>query len=1357
MTLETIITKEPVIETPTARALAEEPKEYEARFTFHVNTHVTVADLADKWDRMLHNLEQRKSVTGLIYADTGYGKTSTAAALWQYAEARGIVAVPPFLWASMTDMLIAAYGWSRFRLETKRPDLVEALDRRYGALMQSGLSDLSARLARTKGVSIADAQKIVEGLSQEGQVSDVISASRLIDFLEFLTKMLCDAGYKGLLLLPDEFELFETTNSDIAKNFAQLKEFIFPLFQINDLPLGCVVVTYKKTQAQINQREPFMLARFNKPEGSLINLETVYGSTTDGRRFPEALWDKLSIQGRLSHAEQGAISPDVLNALGQFLAHPRSTSLLSGPRSVVAAFRRAALHFRSTGIPYSVFDFCADYLNSGIICYNQQEIEAAKAYASIMGQGVAKNSEMRKRIVQLLCVMPEGVPHEMFLAHGIPEEDRIEVVQALIGTYVITTTLGPTLAHYRPSEMGGDQMVEVLKTMRDRHNPGGPATLRAAVRGFVNHLIPTLLSRRIGAAQTGWSLPSSMDTDLEPVWTSGLSGTANEYFPDRTLSVHVGDVQHPNETGKYSHTDLHLRFILHTTAVTGPCCQVTERGMAFHLHVTHPFDTNQVPGSIRKLGDVFLPERVTPLLLLDMLDFFDAQNTKAKIAELKLDAQVKMLRTQILNELTNYIFSEGVKRDAVEQRPSLAQIPIGKDLIERALAIIIRERYPDYHAVAISHQWVNMVERYRQILVNQESLGIRRGDEPFRTANMEVPNLFAVSSHSTFRNTYYPNGVLRHLLRIDELDTDGRVLTIRIESSNNNKPVGVLFTLHPLEREILQCLEETPHTVPGRDTKAIKKADVYSAAEPKGYLADEVDQLIKVLTVRGLVAEEDHQGVTYLYLQKTEISMAELVQGLEELEMLDTAARNLGLIAELQSVHRPNHLRQRLDDPDTPNDEIAKDHLRRDLREAKQEFRVTVAQWLKKAFDNLINLDKSLGAQTIEIPKILDQATGNPTTEFSTVLFIDIRRSVLELYQKYNSQVSRLQGRVREAVTSEKANYEQEQSLSNAVTVVGRLTQYLAKFRGESDVLQSSQEAISANYAAYQKWRELARQIEEHRLILVDLADDDGVRALLSRLDNEQALIKAHLADRGQTPTQVLDAHEHFRNRIRQIITEFDEVASNREQKFLAYQGTIHDELKRVLTVTPQSVAYNRTDDEGVYSEVNQRAVNSLHDFCDGAIEAFNKVRISLLKPLEVFQVESQIRTEAQSLNEDVRMAKQQMLNLKKGIDVEHVQAHISEWVTQLRQARDSSAAIVERHERIMARLRSARDQLGTPAQILLREIEKGTHKDLTELIISLRGTTGSDFDSAGQIIQLLAELYQHNWINIQIDTTSGQ
>ena len=138
----------------------------------------------------------------------------------------------------------------------------------------------------------------------------------------------------------DEFELFANTNPDVAKNFAELKEFIFPIFQEDRLPIGCVVLTYRRTFSDIQLREPYFFARFNKPEGSLIDLEQTYGKIENDRSFAHELWEKLSIGCNLSNEEQKAVDPDVLFALGQFLGHQRTTQLISGPRSVVATFRQ---------------------------------------------------------------------------------------------------------------------------------------------------------------------------------------------------------------------------------------------------------------------------------------------------------------------------------------------------------------------------------------------------------------------------------------------------------------------------------------------------------------------------------------------------------------------------------------------------------------------------------------------------------------------------------------------------------------------------------------------------------------------------------------------------------------------------------------------------------------------------------------------------------------------------------------------------------------------------------------------------------------------------------------------------------
>ena len=128
MALDEIIQKRAVVDTPSATDLAARPDEWANRFQFHVSTHVAIADMTDKWDAILKNILRGRSATGLIHADTGYGKTSTAASFWYYAEQREIVTVPPFAWNSIADMLIATHGWVCHRLKVKRPDMIPDLE-----------------------------------------------------------------------------------------------------------------------------------------------------------------------------------------------------------------------------------------------------------------------------------------------------------------------------------------------------------------------------------------------------------------------------------------------------------------------------------------------------------------------------------------------------------------------------------------------------------------------------------------------------------------------------------------------------------------------------------------------------------------------------------------------------------------------------------------------------------------------------------------------------------------------------------------------------------------------------------------------------------------------------------------------------------------------------------------------------------------------------------------------------------------------------------------------------------------------------------------------------------------------------
>ena len=629
MALNEIIQKNVVVDTPSASDLAERPSEWANRFQFHVSTHVAIADMTDKWDAILKNILRGHSATGLIHADTGYGKTSTAVALWHYAENHEVVTVPPFAWNSIADMLTATHGWVCHRLKEKRPDLIPDLEQQYKKLIESSDEARARRISQEENVPLDHAKRVVQSLKAKGELTDSISANRLIDYLREATPTLLEADYKGLLILPDEFELFANTNPDIAKNFSELKDFIFPIFQEVNLPIGCVVLTYRRTFSEIQLRESYILARFNKPQGSLIDLEQAYGKISNDRSFAHELWEKLSVQCNLSSEEQNAIDPDVLFALGQFLGHQRTTQLISGPRSVVATLRRAAIHYTQTQQPYSIFDFCEDYISQGIICFNNQETDAVKAYTSILNQPIIGGDEAKQKVVKLLCICPDGVPDKLFKKYGISDEDRSAVVEGLLGSHVITKIVGPTLTHYKDDLQAGDALIELLKVLRNQYNPASAETHRTAVRSFANFILPEIFSQTVGASFTGWGGLKKMEGDIEPIYQTALLGTSLRYYPNRTLTVHVGTENFQEISGAYRESQLFTSFIFNTQQDKHipNTCDIHADKVCFHLNISEAIDKQEIPKDIGKLGDLFLPESVTPSLLLSMLDFFAKETT----------------------------------------------------------------------------------------------------------------------------------------------------------------------------------------------------------------------------------------------------------------------------------------------------------------------------------------------------------------------------------------------------------------------------------------------------------------------------------------------------------------------------------------------------------------------------------------------------------------------------------------------------------------------------------------------------------------------------------------------------------
>ena len=78
-----------------------------------------------------------------------------------------------------------------------------------------------------------------------------------------------------------------------------------------------------------------------------------------------------------------------------------------------------------------------------------------------------------------------------------------------------------------------------------------------------------------------------------------------------------------------------------------------------------PINPQEIPEDIGKLGELFLPESITPLLLLSILNFFDDELTQAIVQRENQETEVNFLKERILNELVRYFFSPEIKIEAI--------------------------------------------------------------------------------------------------------------------------------------------------------------------------------------------------------------------------------------------------------------------------------------------------------------------------------------------------------------------------------------------------------------------------------------------------------------------------------------------------------------------------------------------------------------------------------------------------------------------------------------------------------------------------------------------------------------------
>ncbi|MBC7343667.1 MAG: hypothetical protein H5U02_14685, partial [Clostridia bacterium] len=853
MPLKDIVRKDPIITTATVQAIRDNPVSCEERYGRHYATYVSIPEVRERWDRVIARLSAGRPVLGAVYGPYGYGKTGAAIELWSVSEDSEVVSTPPFMCTMANDILEAAHAWVMYRIKDRRPELLEELGEIYQDLRLRTNEEWVHEIAQAHGVSQDKARQILLSLQEQGGLRLDALPSNVLRYLRKATDIVLRAGFKGLLVIPDEFKLFAEFSSDSDANISRLTELVWGVLE-EDCPLGLVFFMPEDKFSEIRLKSGDITQRMGAHQ-VVLNLHQVYGAP-----FPKTLWEQMSRVFSLTVEERASITEEVLVALGQFCTR---TDFFNGPRSVVATFKRAALKYQDTGEPYNIFDFVKDY-TSGIIVFDGKESSTKGALSTLINLHEHEGLKA-ERAIQLLAAFPDGCPEQVAESYGL--KDQLDnITRKHLGDHVITQVLGPCLRVYRIGEEQ-DVIAENLRHFRKHFNPKDASIRRATLRAFWNFVLPTILHERKGSGIVGWTGYSEWPHtngigDFKEVLLVG--GPSKEY-PYRKVNLRVTIDQ------KYWDVDTHdvhlgISILLdpsegatHSVEFTGP------KECRIRLAVGRTIDMHQIPGDIARLRDIFLPRDVTPLLLLSICSFLDRNILRSQaIGEQDKRVARFMVETSITQRVIKELFSEELRSNSPYHN-----LPIGETFLEQLLAEVFAKMFPDY--VTLKAVPAQILERYLQALDGSAeptlSLAQKRGHLEITDTKSRIANKFGYTSHATFRETVRSQWVSL----MDLVDWQG---------AREDSKASIRLKLHPLEKKVLEELRASQYgtMVQGKKVKAIPMTSVYSQAAEMGYLEDEVDYIVRLLVARGYCGQIEIKGQKVLHESIRQHTASELLQ-----------------------------------------------------------------------------------------------------------------------------------------------------------------------------------------------------------------------------------------------------------------------------------------------------------------------------------------------------------------------------------------------------------------------------------------------------------------------------------------------
>jgi hypothetical protein len=1299
--LQAILEKEPVLSTVNADDLLQNAQRVEGDYQKHVATFVPMGDVDAFSARLIKRVVGARTPKGMIVAPYGYGKTSTLAFMWHECERQGLVAVPPFYCATLLDMLKATYGWIKFRLEHSQPGLVADLDEVYSKYTAATVEEMAKRYAQEHGIAQVIAINMLNDMLEDGSLVLELTPSNLLFFLDAAAALVVRAEFKGLAIFADEFQQYFSKGANLRRTVQGFREFVWGL-DTRANPLGVIFSVPTYAESVIQEQGKDILHRLKKDD-LYHHLQDIY--TLD---FPTRLWDRYAETFRLGDVAGQIMGRHTLQAIGQIAERD---DLGEGPRTVIDSFKRAILCYQDHSRAYTPIDLIDDFLGANIR-FQAQTNKVKTVTRQALDSAVA-DTPQKMQAIKLMAAFPRGCPVEVQKYYGL-RDAVVALSKRSHGELLVSLAEGDTLLGLSRTA-GPTHTVDIIITRFWQGYEEDELHLEAAVRAFTSRLLPRFFQPRRGAAATGWG-DLDFVTSARGSYIALAEGTFNPQYPHRLLAFQVAynEAQlQPLAQGADFQFD--FLFELNGHEDPGNLSLVSDRLIRLHLNMQQKVGP-ALPDDIRKLQEFVLPEFVTPLLMLSLVDYFDRWEEIEEQTVPESDrGEIEHLIGRLIGHTVQMLFNRGLAESVA---PPLRRV--GGLVLEELFNRCCAELYPNYRTLFVQAQYESVLNDYINAMRDM-TLKERRGHTPLRGTKEALAKRFGLGSVATFENRIQSD--YANLMKKGEWKGRG------------DQGIGeVVLQLHPLEVTILDQLRSSSNdrTLDERRTPVLSGNEAANLARELGYRDEETLLALQLLAARGYTRYDAHDKIIYLVQigpdpNELRARLERLAADLESVSADLLPARQLGALQTALAEARAG-LEQ------ASQDEEELDELQTRLSDLNQQLSDALSERRKE-------LRKQLNDLILEVERSLIVLRQGDTLDREIQGQVAFVMHLNELRQ----HLARERRHLADGYAELKKTLTQAISQTGDGPVTEALALHRAQREGERqrDALDKERTTLETQVNYLERWIKLLKDTDRLFNALAQLPDLR--EQLIHQVVPE---IQAYLTKR---KLDGLANWEPFQVKVNAVEEELEKQRRHGNERFGTVKETYEQFLREIEVgdYRPRT-RYTYGEDEGSYRDLYEEVRMKIEGRLDEIAADLEREQTDLLKAKYIHIVDEDNRKLIQQIEKQLANTETTLGQLRRALTVSLIQKSGDELAAFGHQVKEVAKSVVVVQQQLGPILFADHQLTPEEAQVLQAfGSRNGSGIDLTDLFVGLL-LTGQKIELK-DLLTTLEGLYRKNRVIIRV------